>query len=133
MKTLLPVLKTRLVVLSFLFACTAILATTIPQIKNFIASPKANEEKIITEQKKISPKANRVNKTVNVSRATSNVSLEMNNAFEATLTSDQDDYAPGSTATLTGTGFTAGETVTVKLTIPIQGWSASHRQIPYSQ
>ncbi|HEV8285639.1 MAG TPA: T9SS type A sorting domain-containing protein [Chitinophagaceae bacterium] len=33
----------------------------------------------------------------------------------ATLTSDQQDYAPGSVATLTGTGFTPGETVTLQV------------------
>ncbi len=34
-------------------------------------------------------------------------------AQTATLTSDQADYAPGSTATLTGSGFAPGETVTL--------------------
>src|SRR5258706_1892879 len=33
----------------------------------------------------------------------------------ATLSSDQTDYAPGSTATLTGSGFQAGETVTLQV------------------
>jgi hypothetical protein len=33
----------------------------------------------------------------------------------ATLSSDQEDYPPGSTATLTGSGFAAGETVTLQV------------------
>src|SRR5881296_2943268 len=32
-----------------------------------------------------------------------------------TLTSDQPDYAPGSTATLSGSGFSAGESVTMQV------------------
>ena len=82
MKTLLPILKTKLFLLGFISACTVILATTVPQIRNFIASEKAIGEKIVTEQKKIAPKINKQNKAVSSSRVTSNVSLEMNNSFE---------------------------------------------------
>ncbi|HEX9152716.1 MAG TPA: hypothetical protein VF842_11570, partial [Flavobacterium sp.] len=38
-----------------------------------------------------------------------------NGAFGQTLTSDQPDYAPGTTATFTGTGFTPGETITLQV------------------
>jgi hypothetical protein len=71
MKTLLPILKTKLFLLGFVSACTVILATTIPQVRNFIAPEKKIGEKITTEQKKIAPKINKQNKTVDVSRVTS--------------------------------------------------------------
>ncbi|HET6722846.1 MAG TPA: hypothetical protein VFH07_08865, partial [Chitinophagaceae bacterium] len=99
MKTLLPILKTKLVLLSFISACTVILATTVPQIRNFIVAEKAIGEKITMEQKKIVPKIKKQKKTVSVSRLTSGLSLEMDNSFEATVVSDQPDYAPLSTAT----------------------------------
>src|SRR5688572_2155038 len=111
MKTLLPVLKTKLFILSFVSACTVILATTVPQIKNFIAPEKAIGDKITTEQKKITPKIKKQSKTVSASRVTSGLSLEMNNSFEATVTSDAPDYAPLSTATFTGDGFGPNEEV----------------------
>src|SRR5215204_2443051 len=102
MKTLLPILKTKLFLLGFVSACTVILATTVPQIKNLIARERVIKEKITTVQKKIAPKINKQNKTVSSSRVTSNVPFEMSNSFEATLTSDSADYQPGSTCTLTG-------------------------------
>jgi len=100
MKTLLPILKTKLFLLGFVSTCTVILATTVPQIRNFIAPEKLIGEKITTEQKKISPKIKKQNKTVSASRVTSGISLDMNNSFEATVTSDAPDYAPLSTAHL---------------------------------
>ena len=113
MKTLLPILKTKLFLLGFVSTCTVILATTVPQIRNFIAPEKLIGEKITTEQKKITPKIKKQNKIVSSSRVTSGLSLEMkmNNSFEATLTSDAPDYAPLSTATFTGNGFTPYEDV----------------------
>ncbi len=115
MKTLLPILKTKLFVLGFISACTVILATTIPQVRNFIAPQKAIGEKITTEQKKIAPKIKTQNKTVSSSRVTSGVALEMNNSFTATVVSDQPDYAPLSTATFTGDGFAPNEEVVLKV------------------
>src|SRR6187551_2306032 len=115
MKTLLPILKTKLFLLSFVSTCTVILATTVPQIRNFIAPEKAIGEKIITEQKKIAPKIKKQNKNVSSSRVTSGLSLEMNNSFVATVVSDQPDYAPLSTATFTGDGFGAYEEVVLKV------------------
>jgi hypothetical protein len=117
MKTLLPILKTKLFLLGFVSTCTVILATTVPQIRNFIASEKLVGEKITTEQKKITPKIKKQNKIVSSSRVTSGLSLEMkmNNSFEATLTSDAPDYAPLSTATFTGNGFTPYEDVLLKV------------------
>ena len=113
MKTLLPILKTKLVLLSFVSACTVILATTVPQIRNLIVAEKSIGEKIITEQKKISPKIKKQNKEVNVSRVTSGLSFEMNNSFVATVQTDKPDYIPGDTVTITGSGWQPGETVTL--------------------
>src|SRR6186713_2961707 len=115
MKTLLPILKTKLFLLSFVSACTVILATTVPQIRNFIAPERMIGEKITTEQKKMAPKIKKQNKTVSASRVTSGLSLEMNNSFVATVTSDAPDYAPRSTATFTGAGFAPNEEVTLKV------------------
>src|SRR5688572_30569460 len=115
MKALLPVLKTKLFLLGFVSACTVILATTVPQIKNIIAPQKAIGEKITTEQKKIAPKSKKQNKTVNVSRVTSGVALEMNNSFEAIVLTDRPDYHPGDTVVITGSGWQPGETVLLDL------------------
>src|SRR5688572_30080972 len=113
MKTLLPVLKTKLFLIGFVSACTVILATTVPQIRNYIAPQKAIGEKITTEQKKIAPKSKKQNKTVNVSRVTSGVALEMNNPFVATVTTDKPDYIPEDHVVITGSGWQPGETVTL--------------------
>src|SRR6187399_571279 len=115
MKTLLPILKTKLFLLGFVSACTVILATTVPQIKNFIAPEEAIGEKIATEQKKNAPKNNKQNRTVSSSRATSGLSLEMNNSFVATVETDKDDYYPGDIVTIDGSGWEPGETVTLNI------------------
>ena len=39
-------------------------------------------------------------------------------AIAQTLTSDQPDYAPGTTATLTGAGFAPSESVVVVVNVP---------------
>src|SRR6188768_3332657 len=135
MKTLLPILKTKLFLLGFVSTCTVILATTVPQIRNFIAPEKAIGEKITTEQKKISPKIKKQNKTVSSSRVTSGLSLEMNNSFVATVTSDAPDYAPLSTATFTGAGFAPNEDVVLKvknLTQPCNTVSADSSYFPWT-
>src|SRR5688572_21220057 len=105
MKALLPVLKTKLFILGFISACTVILATTVPQIKNFIAPQKAIGEKITTEQKKVAPKSKKQTNTVSSSRVTSGLSLEMNNSFEAVVLTDKNDYHPGETLYITGNGW----------------------------
>src|SRR6187551_978739 len=115
MKTLLPILKTKLFLLSFVSACTVILATTVPQVRNFIAPERAIGEKITTEQKKIAPKIKKQNKTVSSSRVTSGLSFEVNNLFEATVETDLPDYSPGQYVTITGSGWTPGETVSLNL------------------
>ena len=115
MKSLLPILKTKLVLLSFVSACTVILATTVPQIRNFIAPEKKIGEKITTEQKKISPKTKTQNKTVSASRVTSGLSLEVNNLDAATVITDKADYVPGELVLVTGTGWTPGETVSINI------------------
>src|SRR5688572_12249521 len=135
MKILLPVLKTKLFILSFVSACTVILATTVPQIKNFIAPEKAIGEKITTEQKKITPKIKKQNRTVSSSRVTSGLSLDVNNSFEATVTSDKDDYAPLSTAIFTGNGFGPIEEVVLKvknLNQPCNTVSADSSYFPWT-
>jgi predicted PurR-regulated permease PerM len=55
MKKLLPILKTKLFLLSFVSGCTVILATTVPQVRNLISSEKTIKEKVTSQQKKISP------------------------------------------------------------------------------
>ena len=109
MKTLLPILKTKLVLLSFISACTVILATTVPQIRNLIVAEKAIGEKITTEQKKISPNIIKQNKSVSASSVTSGLSFEMNNSFEATVQTDKADYQPGDYVVITGSGWLAGD------------------------
>src|SRR5262245_44603964 len=106
MKTLLPILKTKLATLSFLFVSTIIIATTVPQVRNFIAE-KITERVRLSEEKKIAPKIKKQNKTVDASRVTSGLSFETDNSFEATVVSDKPDYAPLSTAIFTGDGFGA--------------------------
>ena len=91
MKSVLPILKTKLFVVGFVSACTIVLATTVPQIRNFIAPEKVLDEKNTAEQKKISPKKIRLNKEINASRLTSRLSFDMENGFEATLISDAAD------------------------------------------
>src|SRR5687767_12912282 len=113
MKTLLPILKTKLFLLGFVSACTVILATTVPTIRNFIAPQKAIGEKITTEQKKIAPNSKKQNKTVSSSRVTSGVALEMNDLIDATVMTDKRDYYPGDTVEITGSGWQPGETVTI--------------------
>ena len=93
MKTLLPILKTKLFLLVFVSGCTVILATTIPQIKNFIAAEKPIGEKITTEQKRIVLNIKKQNRTVSSSRVTSGLSLDMNNSFEAIIQTDKLDYS----------------------------------------
>src|SRR5688572_14475077 len=113
MKTLLPVLKTKLFLIGFVSACTVILATTVPQIRNYIAPQKAIGEKITTEQKKIAPKSKKQNKIVNASRVTSGVALGMNNSLTATVQTDKRDYIPGETVLITGNGWQPDESVTL--------------------
>src|SRR5688572_408758 len=115
MKTLLPVLKTKLFLLGFVSACTVILATTVPTIRNFIAPQKAIGEKITTEQKKIATKTKTQNKTVSSSRVTAGLSLEMNNLFDATVQTDKADYVPGEYVVITGSGWQPSETVSLNI------------------
>ena len=103
MKSLLPVLKTKLFLLGFVSACTVILATTVPQIKNFIAPTKTTEEKIVAEIKTVKKKTS---KKINTSREASTIAM---------VVSDKPDYAPLSTAIFTGDGFGAIEDVVLKV------------------
>jgi len=115
MKTLLPVLKTKLFLLGFVSACTIVLATTVPQIRNFIAPEKKIGEKITTEQKKITPKIKSQNKKINTSRLTSGINLGINNSFEATVHTNKADYQPGDYVEITGSGWQPGETVSLNI------------------
>ena len=109
MKTLLPILKTKLFVLGFVSACTVILATTVPQIKNFIAPERVIKEKITEEQKKIPLKNNKQNNALTLSRVKSGFSFEMTNSFVATVQTDKADYQPGDLVVITGAGWLPGE------------------------
>src|SRR6187402_1370138 len=99
MKTLLPILKTKLFLLGFVSACTVILATTVPQIRNVIV-PKASEEKIVEQKEKsFSPK-----KKKNKNSIENRFGTPADASTTATVVSDKADYAPLSTAIFTGDG-----------------------------
>jgi hypothetical protein len=51
MKSLLPILKNKTLFIGFCFCLHRDLATTVPQIRNFIAPTKTTEEKIVAENK----------------------------------------------------------------------------------
>ena len=104
MKPLLPILKTKLFLVSFLFTSTLIIATTITlEIKNSTKGVIAEKAEIKKEKKKTAKKISPGQRTA------SSVS------WSPTLTSDAADYAPGTTAKLTGTGFLPNETVRVQV------------------
>ena len=63
MRTLLPLLKTKLFLLGFVFACTIVLATTVPEIKNFIAI-KVVGEKITEQQNTVAAKTKKQKKFI---------------------------------------------------------------------
>ena len=110
MKTLIPILKTKLFVLSFLSACTVILATTVPQIKNFIA-PKPSEEKVFKEKERpISSSKKKAKSTLQ-----SRFGIPADASSTATVVSDKADYGPGSTAIFIGNGFGPNENVVLKV------------------
>lgn len=94
MKALLPILKTKLFLLSFISAWTMILATTVPQIKSYIAPEKVVKEKITAEEKMIAQNIKKHNKTVRSSGLTSLVSPQLNNAVAARMQTDKADHYP---------------------------------------
>ena len=100
MKTLLPILKTKLFLLGFVSACTIVLATTVPQIKNMIAPSKVNNEKIVEKKKAITSKKRATNSLKAKTQTT-----VVNNSFEATVQTDKPDYSPGEHVQITGSGW----------------------------
>jgi hypothetical protein len=113
MKTLLPILKTKLTTLSFLFVSTLIIATTVPQVRNFFAPQEKIGEKITTEQKKIAHKINKQKRTLSSLRANSSITLDINKSLDPTIDTDQEDYYPGDIVTITGTNWQPDEVVTL--------------------
>ena len=60
MKTLLPILKTKLFLLSFILACTAILANNYIQHDNPFKFSESKEEKLIAEPSKVPVKTKKI-------------------------------------------------------------------------
>ena len=111
MKTLLPILKTKLVLLSFVFACTAILANNYIQRASPFKFSEAKEEKVIAEPSKVPVKTKRVaDKKINL-RLDNNMFRGAKSSFTATIQTDKRDYMPGDIVTITGSGWEQGETV----------------------
>src|SRR6185436_13600770 len=114
MKALLPLLRTKLFLLGFLFTCTFILAN------NYI---QRNDPFRFTEVKEaiIAKPENNAAAKKKVAKQKMNLQLQENSfrgtgeSFTATVTSDQPDYAPRSTATFTGSGFGPNEDVVLKV------------------
>ena len=114
MKTLLPILKTKLVLLSFVFACTAILANNLIQRDNLFRFSETKEEPV-AKPEKVTIKTKRVaDKKINL-QLRENTFSQSTETFTATVTSDAPDYAPLSTATFTGAGFAPNEEVVLKV------------------
>jgi hypothetical protein len=101
MKTVTHLLKRNFFLVSLLIASTLVVAINVNPILRFTGELFAPEDRV-REEKKMPDK-----KIIAVQQNTV--------SYEATLTSDKDDYAPGSTATLTGSGFEPGETVTMQV------------------
>jgi len=103
MKPLLVILRTKLFLLSFLFTSTVIIAATITlEIKH-------NKKEVVktAEHKKEKKKTTK--------KVSLNQSSVLSKSDGPTLTSDAADYAPGTTATLTGSGFLSGESVKMQV------------------
>src|SRR5678809_748435 len=102
MKPLLLILRTKLVLLSFLFTSTVVIATTITlEIKH-------NNKEVITKNVTVKKEKKKNTKKVSFVQRSTFIT------WEPALTTDAADYAPGTTATLTGTGFLPNEMVRVQ-------------------
>ena len=115
MKSLLPILKTKLVLLSFLFTSTLIIATTVTfQIRN--NKKEVVAEKIVSkvEKKKTTRKIN-LQLHDNTTQLKNNLFRTFSNYFVATVQTDLQDYPPGATVHITGSGWTPGETVILQV------------------
>jgi len=103
MKPLLLILRTKLVLLSFLFTSTVVIATTITlEIKH-------NNKEVITKNVTVKKEKKKNTKKVSFVQRSTFIT------WEPALTTDAADYAPGTTATLTGTGFLPNEMVRVQV------------------
>ena len=104
MKTLLPILKTKLFLLGFLFTSTVIIATTATiNFKNNIAKKETTRKEAIVEKQKTSNQKH-VNKKIVLTRSS-------DLSETATVQTDKLEYAPGDYVLITGTGWTEGEEV----------------------
>lgn len=103
MKTLFQIVITKLFLMSFLFITSLMLANTLTRHEFFFREKtEVQKESIPGQSEKMQTKKDPV---------MAKISLPENFSLETTLTSDQPDYSPGSTATLTGTGFGPFETI----------------------
>src|SRR5215203_4778789 len=104
MKKLLPILRTKLFLLGFIFTSTVIIATTatISYKNNSAKKETAKKEATIAKQK--ASKQRRVNKKIVLARS-SDISET------ATVKTDYPEYAPGDHVLISGTGWTESEGV----------------------
>src|SRR6187402_573533 len=114
MKSLLPILKTKLFLLGFVFACTAILANNLIQRDNLFKFSETREDIIAKPDKLAIQKKKTANKKINL-QLQQRFAIPADASLTATVTSDKDDYAPLSTAIFTGDGFAANENVVLKV------------------
>ena len=114
MKALLPLLRTKLFLLGFLFTCTFILANNYVQRNDFFKFTEVKEEFVAKPEKIVVAKKKATRKKINL-QLQENSFRDASANFEATVTSDQPDYAPLSTATFTGAGFAPFENVVLKV------------------
>jgi hypothetical protein len=102
MKQLLPILKTKLFTIGFLFLSTIIIATTATVTINY--SKETKELKVHSNDNKVAKKSYQKK----VLKATN----ELNTV---SVTTDKPDYSPGEYVIITGDGWDVGETVNLHL------------------
>ena len=134
MKTLLPILRTKLFLLSFVFACTAILANNLIQRDNLFKFSETKDDIVAKPDKLLIQKKRTANKKINL-QLQQRFGIPADASFTATVTSDKPDYAPLSTAVFTGNGFGADEDVVLKvknLNQPCNTVSADSSYLPWT-
>ena len=115
MKTLLLLLRTKLFLFVFLSTCTFILANNYIQRNDFFKFSETGAEKMIAKPEKLEIKTKKASEKKLNLQLQENSFRDATTNFEATVTSDQADYAPLSTATFTGSGFLPFENVVLKV------------------
>ena len=136
MKTLLLLLRTKLFLFAFLSTCTFLLANNYIQRNDFFKFSETKVENLIAKPEKLEIKKTKkaIDKKLKEELG-GNSFREASTNFEATVTSDQPDYAPLSTATFTGAGFSPFESVILKvknLSQPCNTVSADSSYLPWT-